>query len=156
MEVVYSTLISELPREIVNVTSSNYLSSEYKSIIISLLDALTKLCIVRRDMINLYQAILAQSSKGEFDEILTDMELVQQKTQDMELEKDLDVLGLGVQKEINILTFILRARKAITNYAFQDACIALYQVKQYLSDWKRICQEQDYPEVIYTQAWTYL
>jgi hypothetical protein len=97
-------------------------------------------------MINLYQAILAQSSKGEFDDILADMELVQKKTQDMHLEKDLLVLGLGVQKEINILTCILRARRAITNYAFQDACIALYQTKHDLLDWKRICQEQDYAE----------
>lgn len=111
------------------------------------MDALTKLCVVRRDMINLYQAILAQSTKGEFDDILSDMELVQQKTEEMNLKKNLSVLGLGVEKEINILTCILRARQAITNYAFQDACIALYQIKHDISDWKRICQEQDYPEV---------
>lgn len=136
-----------MPKEIVNVASSSYLSSEYKTSLISIMDALTKLCIIRRDLINIYQAILAQSNKGEFDDILTEMELVQQKTNDMNLENDLSVLGLGVQKEINILTCILRARRAISNYAFQDACIALYQTKHDLSDWKRICQEQDYPEV---------
>lgn len=113
------------------------------------MDALTKLCHIRRDMINLYQAILAQSIKGEFDEILKEMELVQKRTIELNLQKDLSVLGLGVEKEIKILTCLLRARTAITNYAFQDACIALFQSKQDLTEWKRICQEQDYPEVLY-------
>lgn len=112
------------------------------------MDALTQLCHIRRDMINLYQAILAQSIKGEFDEILNDMELLQIKTLALNLPKDLSVLGIGVEKEIKILTCLLRARTAITNYAFQDACIALFQLKGDLTEWKRVCQEQDYPEVI--------
>jgi hypothetical protein len=44
------------------------------------------------------------------------------------------------------LTCLLRARTAITNYAFQDVCIALFQAKQDLTEWKRMCQEQDYAE----------
>jgi hypothetical protein len=63
------------------------------------------------------------------------------------LGNHLDILGVGVEKEINILTSLLRARKAIVDYAFQDACIALYTSKQDLMEWKRLCQEQDYPEV---------
>lgn len=111
------------------------------------MDALTKLCNIRRDMINLYQDILAQSVKGEFDLILEETEALQQRASEMDLQKDLCILGLGVEKEISILTCLLRARTAITRYAFQDTCIALYQTRQDLLDWKRICQEQDYPEV---------
>jgi hypothetical protein len=144
---VYSNLASELPKEILNVVASTSLSSQDKSSLILVMDALTKLCNIRRDMINLYQAILAQSVKGEFDLILEEMEALQQRTSELDLQKDLCVLGLGVEREINILTCLLRARTAITRYAFQDTCIALYQTRQDLLDWKRICQEQDYPEV---------
>lgn len=148
MEVVYTNLASELPKEILNITTTTtpLLSNNDKNYLIVVMDALTKLCHIRRDMINLYQSILAQSTRGEFDLILKEMEAVQQKTISLNLQKDLLLLGLGVEKEINILTYLLRARTAITNYAFQDACIGLFQSKQDLSDWKRVCQEQDYPE----------
>ncbi|KAI7901572.1 uncharacterized protein BX663DRAFT_513327 [Cokeromyces recurvatus] len=146
VETVYTNLANELPREILNVISTTSLSNDDKSQFIIIMDALTKFCQLRREMINLYQAILAQSMKGEFDEILKELESVQEKMMEMNLQKDLDILGLGIEKEIGILTCILRARLAITNYAFQDACIALFQTKQDLYEWKRICQEQDYPE----------
>lgn len=146
VEVVYSNIASELPKEILNIVSATALSNQDKNSTIVIMDALTKFCHIRRDMINLYQSILAQSIKGEFDEILVEMESIQKKTMELNLQKDLALLGLGVEKEINILTCLIRARTAITNYAFQDACIALYQTKQDLTDWKRLCQEQDYPE----------
>ncbi|KAG2198077.1 hypothetical protein INT47_011912 [Mucor saturninus] len=147
VEIVYTNLASELPKEILNITTAtSSLSNTDKNHLIVVMDALTKLCHIRRDMINLYQAILAQSIKGEFDEILNDMEALQTKTLDLNLSKNLSVLGVGVEKEIKILTCLLRARTAITNYAFQEACIALFQLKGDLTEWKRICQEQDYPE----------
>ena len=92
-----------------------------------------------------YQAILAQSIKGEFDDILNNIEELQKAAKG--LGNHLDILGVGVEKEINILTSLLRARKAIVDYAFQDASIALYTSKQDLMEWKRLCQEQDYTEV---------
>lgn len=148
MELIYTNLATELPKEIVNITTHNsLLSNQDKNYFIVVMDGLIHLCNIRRDLINLYQAILAQSTKGEFDAILQDMEAVQKKTIDLNLQKDLSILGLGVEKEIKILTCLLRARTAITNYAFQDACIALFQTKQDLTEWKRMCQEQDYPEV---------
>lgn len=110
------------------------------------MDALHKFCLIRRDLINIYQAILAQSTKGEFDEVLKEMESLQQRTKELDLKKDLLVLGLGLEKEIHILTSLLRAKTAITNYAFQDSCITLFEAKQDLTEWKRVCQEQDYPE----------
>ncbi|KAI9363751.1 hypothetical protein BD770DRAFT_380362 [Pilaira anomala] len=147
VELIYTNLATELPREIVNITTHNsLLSNQDKNYLIVVMDGLIHLCNIRRDLINLYQAILAQSTKGEFDAILQDMEAVQKKTIDLNLQKDLSILGLGVEKEIKILTCLLRARAAITNYAFQDACIALFQTKQDLTEWKRMCQEQDYPE----------
>ncbi|KAL9544756.1 hypothetical protein MBANPS3_007463 [Mucor bainieri] len=146
LEVVYANMASELPKEILNIVSAAALSSQDKSSTIVIMDALTKFCHIRREMINLYQSILAQSIKGEFDEILVEMEAIQKRTMELHLHKDLALLGLGVEKEMNILTCLMRARTAITNYAFQDACIALYQTRQDLTDWKRLCQEQDYPE----------
>ncbi|KAI9481069.1 MAG: hypothetical protein EXX96DRAFT_565264 [Benjaminiella poitrasii] len=146
IESVYANLANELQKEILNVVSTTSLTNNDKSNFIVIMDALTKFCQVRRDMINLYQAILAQSMKGEFDEILKELESVQKRTLEMNLERDLHILGQGVEKEINILTCILRARLAITNYAFQDACIALFQTKQDLCEWKQMCLEQDYAE----------
>ncbi|CAO3640223.1 unnamed protein product [Mucor fragilis] len=146
VEVIYANIASELPKEILNIVSAAALSNQDKNSIIVIMDALTKFCHIRRDMINLYQSILAQSIKGEFDSILIEMESIQKRTVELNLQKDLALLGLGVEKEMSILTCLIRARTAITNYAFQDACIALYQTKQDLTDWKRLCQEQDYPE----------
>lgn len=145
VEVVYTNLAAELPKEILNITTSA-LSNEDKNGIIVIMDALHKFCLIRRDLINIYQAILAQSTRGDFDEVLKEMESLQQRTKELDLEKDLLVLGLGVEKEINILTSLLRAKTAITNYAFQDSCITLFEAKQDLTEWKRVCQEQDYPE----------
>lgn len=112
----------------------------------SLLEALVHLCNTRKDMINIYQAILAQSIKGDFEDILADLEVLERKIVNLHLEKHLSILGLGVEKEIKILTMLIKARKAITNYAFQDACIALYSSKQDLLEWKQACKEQNYPE----------
>lgn len=92
-----------------------------------------------------YQAILAQSTKGEFDNILTELEQIEKTMFD--LERDLCILGLGIKKEINVLLMLLKARTSITNYAFQDTCISLYSSKQCLSEWKQLCKEQTYPEV---------
>lgn len=146
VEVVYTNIASELPKEILNIVSVTALSNQDKSSVIVIMDALIKFCHIRRDMINLYQSILAQSIKGEFGEILVEMESIRKKAMELNLQKELALLGLGVEKEISILTCLIRARTAITNYAFQDTCIALYQTKQDLTDWKRLCQEQDYPE----------
>lgn len=73
--------------------------------------------------------------------------MLERKIVNLHLEKHLSILGLGVEKEIKILTMLIKARKAITNYAFQDACIALYSSKQDLLEWKQACKEQNYPEV---------
>ncbi|KAI8647812.1 hypothetical protein BD408DRAFT_1684 [Parasitella parasitica] len=146
VEAVYANIASELPKEILNIVTAASLSNQDKNSIIVIMDALTKFCNIRREMITLYQSILAQSIKGEFGDILVEIEAMQKKTVELVLHKDLALLGLGLEKEINILTCVIRARTAITNYAFQDACMALYQTKQDLSDWKRLCQEQDYPD----------
>ncbi|KAF7725583.1 hypothetical protein EC973_009538 [Apophysomyces ossiformis] len=63
-----------------------------------------------------------------------------------QLDRRLNLLGVGVQKEINILSLLLKAREAVTNYAFQDTCIALFICKQDLTEWKRLCQAQDFPK----------
>lgn len=144
---VYTNLALELPKEILNITTtSSTLSNNDKNGIIIIMDALQKLCNIRRDLINIYQSILAQSTKGDFEKVLREIESLQKSTTELALHQDLLVLGLGVEKEINILTNLLRARTAISNYAFQDACITLFQAKQDITEWKRVCQEQDYPE----------
>ncbi|KAI8987183.1 hypothetical protein BDB01DRAFT_784917 [Pilobolus umbonatus] len=145
VEVVYTTIANEIPREIQNIDSSA-LSVNDKSSIMGILSALEKFCCTRRDMITIYQSILAQSIKGEFQDILIELESVQKRTIADCLGADLGILGIGVEKEINILTSLLKARTAIMNYAFQDSCILLYSSKQELTEWKRACQEQDYPE----------
>ncbi|KAI9303799.1 hypothetical protein BJ944DRAFT_164794 [Cunninghamella echinulata] len=62
------------------------------------------------------------------------------------ITKRLGFLGLGIKKEIQILTKLLQSRKDIINYAFQDACMDLFVCKQELMDWKSQCHTQDYPE----------
>ncbi|KAG0910250.1 hypothetical protein G6F63_008491 [Rhizopus arrhizus] len=146
LEIIYHNLALELPKEVAYIDSNIILSTETKEHMKSLLEALVHLCNTRKDMINIYQAILAQSIKGDFEDILADLEVLERKIVNLHLEKHLSILGLGVEKEIKILTMLIKARKAITNYAFQDACIALYSSKQDLLEWKQACKEQNYPE----------
>ncbi|KAG1462421.1 hypothetical protein G6F46_002887 [Rhizopus delemar] len=146
LEIIYHNLALELPKEVAYIDSNLILSAETKEHMKSLLEALVHLCNTRKDMINIYQAILAQSIKGDFEDILADLEMLERKIVNLHLEKHLSILGLGVEKEIKILTMLIKARKAITNYAFQDACIALYSSKQDLLEWKQACKEQNYPE----------
>lgn len=65
----------------------------------------------------------------------------------MQLDKRLGLLGQGVVREIRVLGWLLRARQWIDQYAFQDACITLFQCKQELVHWKKACQQVDYLEV---------
>ncbi|KAI8885595.1 hypothetical protein K501DRAFT_245533, partial [Backusella circina FSU 941] len=143
VELVYGNLVADLRREVAYIEQSALDDSD-KYQLSAIMIALEKLCQVRKEMINIYQAILAQSIKGEFNDILSKIVELQKTAKG--LGNHLDILGIGVEKEINILTSFLRARKAIVDYAFQDACIALYTSKQDLMEWKKLCQEQDYPE----------
>ena len=79
--------------------------------------------------------------------VLKDLETLEQQAEACCNHNRLGLLGLGVAKEIRILQNLLNARQAIVNYAFQDACIALFTCKQALRDWKVACQEQEYEEV---------
>ena len=79
--------------------------------------------------------------------MLKDLETLEQQAKVCCDDNRLGLLGLGVAKEIRILQTLLKARQAIADYAFQDACIALFTCKQDLHDWKTSCQEQDYEEV---------
>ncbi|CAO3700193.1 unnamed protein product [Rhizopus microsporus] len=144
LEIIYHNLALELSKEITYLESNNTLSIDSKEGIKRILEALVHLCNTRKEMINVYQAILAQSTKGEFDNILTELEQIEKTMFD--LERDLCILGLGIKKEINVLLMLLKARTSITNYAFQDTCISLYSSKQCLSEWKQLCKEQTYPE----------
>ncbi|CAO3692564.1 unnamed protein product [Rhizopus stolonifer] len=146
LEIIYHNLALELPKEASYIESNMTLSSTIKEQMKSVLEGLIHLCNIRKDMINIYQAILAQSIKGDFDDILSDLEAIEKKVQDLHLSKDLSILGLGVEKEIKVLIMLIKARKAITDYAFQDACIALYSSKLDLMEWKQACKEQSYPE----------
>ena len=67
----------------------------------------------------------------------------------VQLGERLDLFGLGIEKEVIILETLIKARDAITAYAFQDACIYLFSCKQELTEWKKLCEEQDFPEVCY-------
>jgi hypothetical protein len=122
LEIIYHNLALELSKEISYLESNNTLSIDSKEGIKRILEALIHLCNVRKEMINVYQAILAQSTKGEFDNILTELEQIEKTMFD--LERDLCILGLGIKKEINVLLMLLKARTSITNYAFQDTCIS--------------------------------
>ncbi|KAI9283263.1 hypothetical protein BY458DRAFT_583122 [Sporodiniella umbellata] len=146
LEILYHNLALELPKEISFIESNLSLVSTLREQLKSLLEDLIHLCNVRKEMINIYQSILAQSIKGDFNEILSDLEAIENKVKELKLERNLLVLGLGVEKEIKVLTMLIKARKAITDYAFQDSCIALYSSKLDLSEWKQVCKEQDYPE----------
>ncbi|OBZ90722.1 hypothetical protein A0J61_01225 [Choanephora cucurbitarum] len=152
VEMVYTNLAQEIPKEIVHINSVTWLSPEDRHELVTMMEALRNLCLVRREMISIYQAILAQSSKGEFDEILKEVEIVQAKMEDMNLSSSLLLLGVGLEKEIHVLYCILKARTSVTNYSLQDTCIALYKGKQGLAEWKKICQEQDYPEKTSSKA----
>lgn len=66
---------------------------------------------------------------------------------DMHLSDRIGLLGVGVEKEMNVLYSLLKARDSIVDYAFQDSCISLYVCKQDLTDWKKLIEEQEFPEV---------
>ncbi|KAI8984207.1 hypothetical protein BDF20DRAFT_934500 [Mycotypha africana] len=146
LEIVYSNIANELLKEKLTIATSTTLPAEEKEYLSNILDALINFCQTRREMILLYQSILAQSLKGEFADILLELEAVQTRILDMGLSKDLELLGLSVEKEITILTCLIRARIAITRYSFQDACLSLFEAKQEITEWKKFCLEQEYPE----------
>ncbi|KAI8371628.1 uncharacterized protein BYT42DRAFT_622723 [Radiomyces spectabilis] len=118
---LYTYLIEDITKEITLLEASPAAHpTEHKATNIRLLNALVALCKARLALIGFFRQV--------------------------ELKENLLLLGTAVEREMNILQSLLKARDAIISYAFQDTCIALFLCKQELNDWKRECQAQDYPE----------
>jgi hypothetical protein len=90
--------------------------------------------------------LLEASSTLTLDEI----EAMNTMTSEMHLPDQLGLLGIGIEKEMKVLYALLKARDSIVDYAFQDTCISLYVCKQDLADWKRLIDEQEFPEASVT------
>jgi hypothetical protein len=78
---------------------------------------------------------------------LKEIENMATKTHEMHLGDRIGLLGVGVEKEMNVLHSLLKARDSVIDYAFQDTCISLYVCKQDLIEWKKLIEEQEFPEV---------
>jgi hypothetical protein len=78
---------------------------------------------------------------------LEEIEKIATMASEMHLGDRIGLLGTGIEKEMKILHALLQARDSIVNYAFQDTCISLYICKQDLMEWKRLVEEQEFPEV---------
>ncbi|KAI9251877.1 hypothetical protein BDA99DRAFT_548449 [Phascolomyces articulosus] len=137
----------DINKEIAVLENQNTLTEEDTTTpLLAILHALVDLCRVRQTFIHLYQALLHSHHKNDtssFQSVLKDLESLEQKQQRWHEQDHLGLLGLGVVKEIRILHALLKARQAIIDYAFQDACIALFHCKQNLNEWKMACQEQE-------------
>ncbi|KAI8078673.1 uncharacterized protein BX664DRAFT_342463 [Halteromyces radiatus] len=144
---MYTYLVDDAVKEIhifeSNTTVTNYFE---RASILSILTGLSDLCTIRQNLINIYQRIASQSSKTPQNDLLEDLQNMMNTVEHTGLAQRLGFLGIGVKKEISILAALLRLRMVITDYAFQDACMALYEYKQELLDWKSQCEAQDYPE----------
>ncbi|CAO3600886.1 unnamed protein product [Absidia cylindrospora] len=126
-----------------NTAMTNYFE---RASMLSILIGLSDLCTIRQNLISVYQRIASQSPKTPSGDLLDDLQHMIQTIEHTGLSQRLGFLGIGVEKEILVLMHLLESRIAITDYAFQDACIKLFQYKQDLMDWKSKCQAQDYPE----------
>ncbi|KAI8137010.1 hypothetical protein BJV82DRAFT_637199 [Fennellomyces sp. T-0311] len=147
LNLLYRFLAEEAAREIAILDSHPIASRADTAPILATLHALMDLCRVRQTFIRIYQLLLNSGSNDDtFQAVLGDLETLQREQQHDCSRDRLGLLGLGVAKEISILRSLLKARQAIIDYAFQDACIALFTCKQDLNDWKVACQEQDYAE----------
>ncbi|KAG0173520.1 hypothetical protein DFQ28_008208 [Apophysomyces sp. BC1034] len=139
---LYSSLAEDVAKEISMLDTGTSANSQDKLVLLHIMTALIELCKVRLTLINIYQSIAAQSSEA----VTEDLTLLSETCEKAQLDERLNLLGIGVQKEINILSLLLKAREAIKDYAFQDTCIALFMCKQDLTEWKRLCQLQDFPK----------
>ncbi|KAI8334681.1 hypothetical protein BC941DRAFT_431877 [Chlamydoabsidia padenii] len=126
-----------------NTTVTNYFE---RASILSILTGLSDLCALRQNLISVYQRIASQAPKTPSSDLLEDLQGMICTMEHTGLSQRLGFLGVGIEKEILVLTHLLQSRVAITDYAFQDACMDLFEYKQELMDWKSQCQIQDYPE----------
>jgi hypothetical protein len=89
--------------------------------------------------------LLESSSTLTLDEV----EALYNMTNEMGLPDRIGLLGVSIEKEMKVLYALLKARDSIVYYAFQDTCISLYECRQDLNEWKKLVQEQEFPEVIW-------
>ncbi|KAL0086775.1 hypothetical protein F4703DRAFT_1848566 [Phycomyces blakesleeanus] len=141
----YAHLADEITREISLIDSNPSITQERASVTL-LLQSLSEFCRCRQLLISIYHSMATQTTPSGTEAMIQELLLLSNLCTESSLPDHLYILGLGVEKEINILLSLLRARTAIVNYAFQDACISLFVCKQDLSDWKSTCEEQDFLE----------
>ncbi|KAI9021479.1 hypothetical protein CLU79DRAFT_753503 [Phycomyces nitens] len=141
----YAHLADEISREIA-IIDANPTSTQSQAAVTLLLQSLCEFCRCRQLLITIYHSLATQTTHSVTETMIQELVFLGSLCTESSLPKHLDILGLGVEKEINILLSLLKARTAIINYAFQDACISLFVCKQDINDWKTICEEQDFLE----------
>ncbi|KAG2182521.1 hypothetical protein INT43_007452 [Umbelopsis isabellina] len=111
-----------------------------------ILGALKDLVKVRQGQIKIYRSMATYLLESSSTLSLEEIEKMATMARDMHLSDKIGLLGVGVEKEMNVLYSLLKARDAIVDYAFQDSCISLFVCKQDLTDWKKLIEEQEFPE----------
>ncbi|ORZ01051.1 hypothetical protein BCR43DRAFT_529730 [Syncephalastrum racemosum] len=124
---LYSYLADDIQREIPALESNTYTQLPDTNELLTALHALRELCRVRQTLISIYQGVAAQTTMAH--ETILD---------------ELDSLRNDTSFDYERMKLLGQARQAITDYAFQDACMSLFQCKQELGKWKSLCQSQDY------------
>ncbi|CAM0138407.1 hypothetical protein VKS41_002958 [Umbelopsis sp. WA50703] len=111
-----------------------------------ILGALKDLVKVRQGQIKIYRSMATYLLESSSTLSLKEIENMATKTHEMHLGDRIGLLGVGVEKEMNVLHSLLKARDSVIDYAFQDTCISLYVCKQDLIEWKKLIEEQEFPE----------
>ncbi|KAI8064389.1 hypothetical protein BC940DRAFT_306133 [Gongronella butleri] len=137
---MYTYLADDASKELKAIYPT-LLSQEDRATIATVLQGIIDLCTVRQGLISVYQR-LAASHTTALPLLLTDLEHFAR----LPVSEPLDFLGYSVDREVEIMTKLLQVSVAITDYAFQDACINVYLCRRALNDWKTQCDAQDYPE----------
>ncbi|KAI7871749.1 hypothetical protein BDF14DRAFT_1758571 [Spinellus fusiger] len=143
----YANLTEDITREITVLEASPMLVLPMaKSTLVLLLYSMSEFCQARQRLIAIYQSMAAQSNYTATTSMIKELVSIDIAYKEACIGDTLDLLGTGIEKEISILLSLLRARIAVIDYAFQDACIALFVAKQDIYHWKMLCEEQDYLE----------
>ncbi|ORX45674.1 hypothetical protein DM01DRAFT_1339903 [Hesseltinella vesiculosa] len=137
---MYTYLADDASKEL-NAIYPTLLSQEDRDTISTVLQGIIDLCTVRQGLISIYQR-LAASQAMVLPALLKDLD----HFTGLPLSPRLDFLGVSVEQELRVMTKLLQSHVAITDYAFQNACINVFNCRQTLTDWKHQCQAQVYPE----------
>ncbi|KAI8576586.1 hypothetical protein K450DRAFT_256332 [Umbelopsis ramanniana AG] len=111
-----------------------------------ILAALKDVTKVRQGHIRIYRSMATYLLESSSTLTLDEVEALYNMTNEMGLPDRIGLLGVSIEKEMNVLYALLKARDSIVYYAFQDTCISLYECRQDLNEWKKLVQEQEFPE----------